>query len=200
MADLNGDTVLHTTLKALDATPEVMAIIVAANPASVDSVRALASDIGKLRAVVAGGATRTDTVRAAFMALPKETELVAVHDGARPLATPEMMGRVIRCAQRTGACIPAMPVRDTIKQVRGDCVEATPDRKLLQAAQTPQVFCKELLGAALMQEGTFTDDASAVEALGMTVRVVPGEYDNLKITTQEDMALARFFFSERTKV
>lgn len=197
LADLNGETVLHTTLKALNATPEIHAIVVATREESIPLVRKIAEGVKKVCAVVAGGATRTETVRAALEAVPKDTELVAVHDGARPLASPEMMGKIIRCAQRTGACIPVMPVRDTIKEVQGECITKTPDRKLLFAAQTPQVFQKDILGAALMQNGSFTDDASAVEALGVCVRTLEGEYENIKITTQEDLSLARFFLERR---
>lgn len=200
LADLNGETVLHATLKTLSATPEIHAIVVATREESISLVKKLAEDVEKVCAVVAGGATRTETVRAALEAVPKDTELVAVHDGARPLATPQMMGKIIRCAQRTGACIPVMPVRDTIKEVQGDCITRTPDRKLLFAAQTPQVFQKELLGAALLQNGDYTDDASAVEALGVCVRTLEGEYENIKITTQEDLALARFFLERRAAV
>ena len=197
MADLGGAPVLVRTLQALEQTPEIAKIVVASPDAG--TVRALADahHITKLAAVVPGGKTRADSVRAALAAVPKETKLVAVHDAARPLASPALIGRIVRCAGRTGAVIPAVPVKDTVKVVREGCVQSTPDRASLFAAQTPQVFSKLILETALSLPGSFTDDASAVEAMGVCVRTLAGDYENLKITTPEDLVIARLLYERR---
>ncbi|MEA4824157.1 MAG: 2-C-methyl-D-erythritol 4-phosphate cytidylyltransferase [Clostridiaceae bacterium] len=199
LSDLGGAPVLIRTLEALERTPEIAKIVIASGADAVNSVRALAAahHIAKLHAVVPGGATRADSVRAALAALPKDTTLVAVHDAARPLATPDLIGRVVRCAERTGAAIPVVPVKDTIKLVAQGIVTATPDRSTLHAAQTPQVFSKLILGTALSLPGSFTDDASAVETMGVCVHALLGEYENLKITTREDLLLARLIYERR---
>ncbi len=199
LSDLGGAPVLIRTLEALESTPEIAKIVVASGADAVDTVRALAAahHITKLHAVVPGGPTRADSVRASLAALPKKTTLVAVHDAARPLATPDLIGRVVRCAERTGAAIPAVPVKDTVKQVAHGVIAATPDRSALHAAQTPQVFSKLILDTALSLPGSFTDDASAVEAMGVCVHTLLGEYENLKITTPEDLLLARILYERR---
>jgi 2-C-methyl-D-erythritol 4-phosphate cytidylyltransferase len=148
----------------------------------------------RLAAPVAGGRERQDSVRAGLAALPPGAELVAVHDAARPLVRPEAVRRVLAAARETGAAILAAPVRDTIKRVVAGRVAETPPRAECWAAQTPQVFRVEILREALAKaeaEGVVgTDDAQLVEALGVPVRVVPGDADNLKITGPEDLALA----------
>ena len=198
-ADLDGLPVLLHTLLALQRTPEISAIVVAAAPDAAEGVQKLAASHGvtKLTAVVPGGATRADSVRAALAVTPDETELVAVHDAARPLATPALIGAVVRRAQLTGAAIPVMPVKDTVKIIRSGRVESTPDRSTLYAAQTPQVFAEILLETALSLDRSVTDDASAVEAMGVCVHTVPGSYENIKITTPEDLSLARAILERR---
>ena len=199
LADLDGTPVLIRSLQALQQTPEISAIVIAAPADTVDSVRSLALSHGitKLTAVTAGGATRADSVRAALAVTPDETELVAVHDAARPLVTPALIGAVVRRAQLTGAAIPVVPVKDTVKIVKSGRVESTPDRGTLYAAQTPQVFAEILLETALSLDHSGTDDASAVEAMGVCVHTVPGDYENCKITTPEDLDLARAILERR---
>lgn len=142
-------------------------------------------------AVVAGGATRSDSVRAGLSAVPVEAAVVVVHDAARPLASPALFAAVV-AAVRAGAdgAVPGVPVTDTLKQVDGARVMATLPRHGLVAVQTPQAFRATALRAAHATGGSATDDAALVEAAGGNVVVVPGEHSNVKLTTPEDLAWA----------
>ena len=128
-------------------------------------------------------------------------ELAAIQDGARPLITWQVIDRVVRAANSYGAAAPAIPVKDTIKVVQGGIVKETPDRKTLQAVQTPQVFDADLLRAALRKaakDGTeVTDDSSAVERLGMSVKIVEGDERNIKVTTPMDLKIAQMLLEEQ---
>jgi 2-C-methyl-D-erythritol 4-phosphate cytidylyltransferase len=149
---------------------------------------------------VAGGATRSESVRAGLAAVPPEATIICVHDAARPLATLALFERVI-AAVRDGAdaAIPAIEVADTIKIVEraadgsidGGSVVSTPDRSTLVAVQTPQAFRASALRAAHRQAGSATDDAALVEAFGGRVVVVAGEPRNRKITEPDDLDWAR---------
>jgi 2-C-methyl-D-erythritol 4-phosphate cytidylyltransferase len=142
-------------------------------------------------AVVAGGDTRSDSVRAGLRAVPEEAEIVVVHDAARPLATRALFDAVI-AAVRAGAdaAVPGVPVSDTLKQVDGERVVGTVDREQLIGVQTPQAFRGFVLRAAHAQQGHATDDAALVEAARGRVVVVPGDPRNLKITTPDDLVIA----------
>ena len=133
-------------------------------------------------------------------ALSKEMKLVAVHDGARPFADWQLIDRCVRAANTYSAAAPAIPVKDTIKVVEGRIVKSTPDRATLFAVQTPQVFDFDLLRGALVkaeQDGAaVTDDCSAVERLGMSVKIVEGDEHNLKVTTPFDLAVAKLLLEE----
>jgi 2-C-methyl-D-erythritol 4-phosphate cytidylyltransferase len=148
------------------------------------------------RPAVAGGRERQDSVAAGLRALPDEVEYVVIHDGARPFATTALVDRVLAEARRHGAALAAIPVQDTVKRVSADLFLAgTVDRRSLWLAQTPQAFSVGLLREAHARARAAgleaTDDAALVEALGHPVRVVPGSRLNFKITTREDLALAR---------
>jgi 2-C-methyl-D-erythritol 4-phosphate cytidylyltransferase len=148
------------------------------------------------RPAVAGGRERQDSVAAGLRALPDEVEFVVIHDGARPFATTALVERVLAAARRHGAAIAAVPVQDTVKRVSADLfLDGTLDRRELWLAQTPQAFSVALLREAHAQARDTgvagTDDAALVEALGHPVRVVPGSRLNFKITTREDLLLAR---------
>jgi 2-C-methyl-D-erythritol 4-phosphate cytidylyltransferase len=143
--------------------------------------------------VVEGGATRTESVRRGLAAVPEDAEVIVVHDAARPLASEALFRAVIEAVSSGGAggAIPGVPVSDTIKVVDGaHAVTRTLDRSTLVAVQTPQAFGAELLRRAHAAGGEATDDAALVEALGATVRVVPGDPRNLKITTPADLGTA----------
>jgi 2-C-methyl-D-erythritol 4-phosphate cytidylyltransferase len=141
---------------------------------------------------VAGGATRSESVRAGLAAVPDEATIILVHDAARPFAGPELFRRVIDAViAGADAAIPAVPVDDTIKVVAGDAVIDTPDRSTLVAIQTPQAFRAGGLRAAHASGGDATDDAGLVERMGGRVVVVAGADDNRKITKPADLDWAR---------
>ena len=142
--------------------------------------------------VVEGGRTRTESVCRGVAAVPPGAEVIVVHDAARPLASAELFGAVITAVTGgAGGAVPGIPVSDTIKVVDGERnVTATLDRAALVAVQTPQAFDAVLLRKAHATGSEATDDATLVEALGATVRVVPGDPRNLKITTPADLELA----------
>jgi len=153
----------------------------------------------KTRAVVGGGATRQASVYAALSSITPAPAFVFVHDGARPFLSRDVRGRVIAAAQRTNAAIAAVPVKDTIKLARGQSIERTLSRESLWSAQTPQAFAYELFVAAhakAIADGYVgTDDAALVERMGSPVELVMGSYENIKITTPEDLELARHLAS-----
>ena len=148
----------------------------------------------KVTKVVLGGETRTHSVLAGIREVSPEWELIAIHDGARPLVSAEVLEEAIVKAASCGAAAPAVPVKDTVKRAAGGVVEETLERASLFAVQTPQVFEAGLINAALtkaLEEGAeLTDDCAAVERLGMKVALTRGAYENLKITTVEDLILA----------
>jgi 2-C-methyl-D-erythritol 4-phosphate cytidylyltransferase len=143
--------------------------------------------------VVAGGPTRSDSVRRGLAAVPGEAEVVVVHDAARPLASAALFRSVVEALAdgRCGGAVCGVAVSDTLKRVDADgAVTGTVDRGGLVAVQTPQGFRAELLRRAHAGGGEATDDAALVEALGATVRVVPGDPHNVKLTTPADLAYA----------
>ena len=142
-----------------------------------------------------GGATRQQSARRGLEKVALDTNLVVIHDGARPFASTELIDRCIGAAAIHGAAVPGLPARDTIKVVSGEhWIESTPDRNKLWEIQTPQVFQRELIVAAHEQaakeDAEFTDDAMVVEQFGKPVFVVQGEPTNIKITVPEDLWFA----------
>ena len=191
--ELAGRPVLAWSLAAFEACREVSAVALVLNEANEAAGRGLvlAGGFAKVRAACLGGARRQDSVLAGLLALGR-CDWVAVHDGARPLVTPELIARGLKAAKETGAAIPGVPLKDTVKVVTGDAsVAETPDRARLRAIQTPQVFRYDLLLDAYSRATSeVTDDAALLEAFGHPVVVYPGEYDNLKITTADDLVVA----------
>jgi 2-C-methyl-D-erythritol 4-phosphate cytidylyltransferase len=150
------------------------------------------ADDAEREGAVAGGASRSESVRAGLAAVPADATIICVHDAARPLASPELYRRAI-AAVRNGAdaAIPGVAVADTIKVVANGVVVSTPDRSSLVAVQTPQAFRAATLRAAHALDGDATDDAALVEGLGGVVVVVDGESANRKITVRDDLDWAR---------
>ena len=192
---LDGVPVLAWTLRALNEAELVDEIVVAVREEDLLSTGDLCKiyGISKPVKIVRGGDTRLDSVLAASLECREDAAFLAVHDGARPLASPALIDRTIALARRTNAAAPAVPVKDTIKVVRDGRVESTPDRALLRAVQTPQVFDAQLLRAALQAArdagGAVTDDCAAVERLGMKVTMTLGDPCNRKITTPIDLVI-----------
>ena len=195
-ADLGGSPVILRSIAAFEASPFIDEIIVVTREDLIPVVGRLCADFGmkKVRCVVKGGDNRVESVQRGLMHISREAELAAIHDGARPLVTPEVIERTVTLAAETGAAIPAVPVKDTIKRVADGVICATPQRSELFAAQTPQIFKADVLKAALTkaveERLEITDDASAVELLGMSVSIAEGDECNIKITTQADLILA----------
>ena len=200
---LEGIPVLARTLRALDEARLVDEIVVAAREEGLLTIGDLCRTYGVTKPVkiVRGGETRAASVLAAAMECREDGAFIAVHDGARPLAEPALIDSVIQLAFRTNAAAAAVPVKDTIKVTAEGKIVSTPDRETLRAVQTPQVFDGALLRAALQAavEGGIpvTDDCSAVERMGKEIYLTEGSYENIKITTQEDLALAAAILQRR---
>lgn len=192
---LGGMPVILRTLAAVEAVPEVAEIVVVTREDRVEEYRSLLEQFSKLRAVVPGGSTRQESVWNGVRALSPDCGLAAIHDGARPLVTPEVFARCIEAARACGAATAAVPVKDTIKRADAEGrVLDTPERSRLWAVQTPQIFDRErYLQAAEEAERRgldCTDDCQLFEAMGWEVRLVMGDYRNLKLTTPEDFLAA----------
>ena len=205
-AEVGGLPLLVQCLRMVNDTGMAHKTIVAVGADEVAMTEALLKDYheyfaGLQTTVVAGGAERTDSVKNA-LALAGSEGWIAVHDGARPFAGTEVFERTLQAAQQTGAAIAAVPVKNTIKvvDVEGFVVN-TPQRSSLMAVQTPQIFKAQLLQRAYSDENlkgaAVTDDASLVERLGVKVAVALGSYENIKITTPEDLLLAEKICADR---
>lgn len=155
----------------------------------------------KVRGVIAGGSERQDSVRNGLRACKaSDDDIVLIHDGVRPFFPPGLLEVVIDTASRVGGCVVGVPVKDTIKEVEDGMILGTPERGRLWQAQTPQGFRYALIHdaheQALFEGWRGTDDASLVERLGLPVAMLEGSYRNIKITTPEDLVLARAFLAE----
>ena len=202
MADLGGEPMILRTVRAFQNCDAIASIVIVTREDLIQPIAGLCRDMKKVVAVVAGGGSRQESVHLGLNALPKGTKLAAVHDGARPLISWQIIDRVVRAANTYGAAAPAIPVKDTIKVVSGGLVQETPDRATLQAVQTPQVFDFDLLRGALKKAETdgasVTDDCSAVERTGMKIKIVEGDERNLKVTTPMDLKIAELLLEEVT--
>ena len=200
MAPLGGEPMLVHTVRAFQHSDVIGEIVIVTRQDLLEQVKALCSGFDKVSCVVEGGKDRKASVSAGLDALSKKVKLAAIHDGARPLITTQVIERTVRAANTYAAAAPAVPVKDTIKSVQGGVVLETPDRSKLQAVQTPQVFDLELLLAALKNANetglSITDDCSAMEAMGMSVKIVKGDERNIKITTPLDLKIAELFLEE----
>lgn len=203
LLELAGQPILLRTLQAFSVVPEVGELIVVTGREEMEEVRAMLERAGNLKPwqLVEGSTERQYSIRNGLACVAKEAELVLVHDAARPLVTEVVIARVIEGARQFGGAIAAVPEKNTVKIVsEAGLVVSTPPRKSLWAVQTPQGFRKEVLLKAneqAEQEGFLgTDDASLVERLGAPVKVVEGDYRNIKITTPEDMVTAEAFLQQ----
>lgn len=200
---LGGRTVLQRAVGCLRVAFAQAPLVVVAR-AGEEEARARELSAWEVQAVVPGGVHRQDSVRAGVEALSLDDEaLVLIHDGARPFVPPEDVRRVVAAAQEGGAAVLAAPVSDTVKEVdpSGHVLRTLPRERLVRSL-TPQVFRVGLLRMAWKQEKTalWTDEASALESLGVEVRTVPGDPRNLKVTRPEDLALLRGIFPPNVRV
>lgn len=200
---LGDKPVLAHTLLALDSTEEIDEIVIAAREDELLPFADLCKTYGiqKPVKVIVGGKTRTESVLLAAQAASSKATLLAVHDGARPLVTPELIAGVIQKARTCAAAAPAIPLHDTVKAAHDGVVQYTPDRSTLFAVQTPQVFDADLLRSALQsaveQNAPITDDCSAVERIGKAVYLTEGSEENIKITTPIDLVIAESILHSR---
>lgn len=189
--------VLAYSLLAFEQCPMIDGVVLVVRKDRLESARGLAKIFGcdKVRKIVAGGTSRQASVMIGLAELGDEVRTVVVHDGARPCVTSDLICETIKSAKRHGSGVAAVKITDTIKEVdRGMVVARTVDRTKLWAVQTPQAFKVELLNRAYenvkKKKLTITDEASAIEAMGEDVHLVPAPLANIKITTPEDLALA----------
>ena len=200
MAPLGGEPMIVKTVRAFQQCDAIREIVVVTRPDLIVPIMDLCASMEKVRAVVAGGNSRQASVSLGLNALSEKVKLAAIQDGARPFVTWQLIDRVVRAAHSFGAAAPAIPVKDTIKEVNGGVVKQTPDRSTLFAVQTPQVFDFDLLRAALkkaeQENAQVTDDCSAVERMGMSVKIVEGDERNIKVTTPLDLKIAELLLEE----
>lgn len=200
---LFGRTVIDRTVEAFQNCAMIDEIVIVTREDLLGYMRSLcaARAYNKVSAIVKGGETRVHSVMYGLDHVSEKTGLVAIHDGARPLVTQDVIQSAICGAVDFHAAAPAIPVKDTVKTAKNRMVTGTPERASLYAVQTPQVFAYDLLrGAlqkALQEELPITDDCSAVEALGMSVYLSKGSEENLKITTPVDILLAEAILKGR---
>ena len=200
MALLKGEPMIVRTVRRFQECDAIREIVIVTREDLIVPISNLCRGFDKVRAVVLGGSSRQEPVGLGINALSDKVKLVAVQDGARPLITDAVIDRTVRAAHTYGAAAPAIPVKDTIKVVRGGVVMATPDRSTLQAVQTPQIFDVSMLRAALKkaeeEEAAVTDDCSAVEMMGMRVKIVEGDERNIKVTTPLDLKIAELLLED----
>jgi len=191
LAPLGGKPVIAHVLKAFDDCKSIDRIILVVNAKSLDACRKLAVGLSTPIDVCVGGKRRQDSVAAGLQKL-KKCNWVVIHDGARPLVTKELIEEGLKAAQETGAAVAAVPVTDTIKVADDNrIVLETPSRQNLWAVQTPQVFRLDIITRAYQEaKGEVTDDAALVEQAGYKVKLYMGSYDNIKITTPQDLLVA----------
>lgn len=202
--ELAGEPILIRTLKTFSRVERVNNLIVVVGANEVETVENLLSATENLKPwrVTVGGSERQYSIANGLKLLPDDAEIVLVHDAARPLVTVQTIDAVIDAAEKFGGAIAAVPAKNTIKVVDGDgFVRHTPPRKELVAVQTPQGFRREILLRAYAQAAAEnflgTDDSSLVERIGARVKIVDGGYENIKVTTPEDIHIAETFLRRK---
>ena len=203
---LDNTPVLIKSIQAFEEIDDVKEIIVTARKQDFDIIEDFIAQYGvrKVKHIVEGGATRQDSIYAAVENVDEKADLVAVHDGARPLIKRKVIESVIQKADEVDAAACAVPVKDTIKIIDSSGkIVTTPERDALRAVQTPQVFrlslYKEAIEKAVSDGKQYTDDCQLVESMGYPVYLVDGDYENIKITTPDDLLVAEKFLYERRK-
>ncbi len=203
LAELCGEPVILRTLQAFEESDFIQEIVLVARENSVLTMREMCMvySLKKVTNIVPGGYTRAQSCYAGVKAVSTKTELIAIHDGARPLVTEKVISDALWQAYRHGAAVPAVPVRDTIKKAKNQIVFDTPERSELYAVQTPQCFHAELIRAALadaLKSAPYiTDDCMAIERIGGKIYLTEGSEENIKITTPLDIALAEVILKRR---
>lgn len=199
VAPIGGVPMILRTVRALAASERITEILVVTREDLVAPITELCKSEEKFKKALLGGASRAESVMQGLLAATGD--LVAIHDGARPFVTPEIIDRTVDAAERVGSAAPAIAVRDTIKVAKNGEICATPDRSTLFAVQTPQIFdletIKSALQTAMTQNIPLTDDCSAAEAAGLRVVLTEGSDENIKITTPMDLIFAEAILKRR---
>ncbi len=202
--ELGGLPVLARTLRVLQECENIHEIIIVTREESIVPAADLCAEfeITKATKLLAGGASRLESVLIGVQEADPAAEFIAVHDGARPLVTPEVLRDVFSKAYKYNAACPAVPVSDTVKVSENGFAVETPDRKKLFAVQTPQVFSADILKAALHNASVkgleVTDDCGAVEVIGVKPALSEGSPENIKLTRPMDFALAEAILASRS--
>ena len=202
---LCGIPVLARSMILLEKCESVAEIIVSAKREDFDLISGYADKYGitKFKCCAEGGKTRQESVINALVHISRETDLIAVHDGARPLADPANIERCMKDASIFGGAVLGVPVKDTLKTVSGGLIVDTPDRSKLYITQTPQIFKKkpyfEGVNFAKEHELDFTDDCQLAEAVGVKINMTNSDYKNIKITTPEDLSIAEAILAMEEK-
>ena len=194
---LAGIPILAHTLKAFQRSPVIDEIVLAVPEADMPEVRqsiVVKYGLSKVGLILSGGRERQDSVRNALQHVNDEHEIIVIHDAVRPFVSEDLISRAVAAAREFGAITVGVPVKDTVKKVTAEgWVKKTVTREGLWLTQTPQVFRRPIILAAYKKaaaEGFYgTDDACLVERMGIPVRMIPGESDNIKVTTAEDLLL-----------
>lgn len=200
---LGNTNVAGRSMLVFEQCPEVGDIVVVCRERDRKELENTAEKLGiaKLRGFAEGGGTRQESVFSGLKKISPETSLIAVHDGARPLVKPEQIVRTARDAEVFGAAVLGVPVKDTIKVVNDGLITDTPYRPSLYITQTPQIFKRriyfEAVDFALEHGLDFTDDCQLAEAIGVKVCMTEGGYENIKITTPEDIKIANLLLEEQ---
>ena len=192
---LKGKPLIAYSLKVFEAHPGIASVVIVGAGGFLSQFIRLTKAFKKVHVVVAGGAMRSDSVKCGLEALRQDTDIVLVHDAARPFVDAAMIDRLIKALKKNKAAIVGVPVKFTVKKVNRKTldIEETPARDLLWEAQTPQGFHRDVLVKAHAKKfkEEATDDAMVIERVGGKVKIVMGDYRNIKVTTLEDMILAR---------
>jgi 2-C-methyl-D-erythritol 4-phosphate cytidylyltransferase len=203
LAEIDGVPVIVRTLTVFQNCPCVDEIVIVTKEDSIVPIADLCAkySLTKVSKVVCGGKERVDSVLIGVTETSDSAKYIAVHDGARPFVTEEIISDTLEMAVKYHAAAPAVPVNDTVKVVSSGIVQNTLDRSTLRAIQTPQIFDASILKAALLnakkKELNITDDCSAVEAMGVTVHLTEGSFENIKITTVNDYAIGEAIINRR---
>ncbi len=201
---VRSQPIIAWTLKAAEAASAISWIGIISQPTDWDDFKVILANLKLSKPVelIRGGSTRQESVYNGLQALPAVAEQVLIHDGARCLATPELLNSCAQAIHHCSGLIAAVPVKDTIKVVdENGVIQSTPDRRQLWAAQTPQGFDVKLLkqchAEGVRRSWEVTDDAALFEKCGIKVQIVQGEETNLKVTTPQDLAIAEFILRSR---
>ena len=201
---LGSVPVLVRTLLAFEKSEHVDEIIVVTRVDKIEETARLChgNGVSKLKMVIGGGATRMESALAGVSACSKEAKLIAIHDGARPLVTQELISRTVYAAEKYISAVPAIPSTDTLKIVdENGVIVATPDRSKVFRVQTPQIFHADMIKGALTKAAndqlSITDDCSAMDMMGVKTHIVEGDINNIKLTTPHDIIMAEAILKSR---